>query len=108
MRRRVGEQDAYLKKRAVEYAKSRPLDYRRPAGSSTTERFMQRLRRIFGDEHIAWKVAYDKEDRGILNYQDFGKISRDLGITGELAAVWRALDVDGSGQITLDEFCPPA
>ena len=32
-------------------------------------------------------------------FQDFGRVSRDLGITGDLASAWRDLDIDGGGVV---------
>merc|ERR1719174_819860 len=83
-----------------------PLDYRVPPGARLLDLFRDRLKRLFGDEHRAWKMAYDKQNLGRVCFTEFGRISRELGITGSLATLWRELDADGGGFITLDELAP--
>eukprot|EP00929_Paragymnodinium_shiwhaense_P070802 TRINITY_DN3591_c0_g1_i1.p1 TRINITY_DN3591_c0_g1~~TRINITY_DN3591_c0_g1_i1.p1 ORF type:complete len:1479 (-),score=439.91 TRINITY_DN3591_c0_g1_i1:263-4699(-) len=70
--------------------------------------FILMLRRRFGTVTAAWRQALDKDCTGRLCFNKFCQVCRDIGYTGNLKDLWKELDRDASGFISLDEIAPEA
>eukprot|EP00929_Paragymnodinium_shiwhaense_P025866 TRINITY_DN15541_c0_g1_i1.p1 TRINITY_DN15541_c0_g1~~TRINITY_DN15541_c0_g1_i1.p1 ORF type:complete len:469 (+),score=130.62 TRINITY_DN15541_c0_g1_i1:118-1524(+) len=70
--------------------------------------FLTWLERRFGNIVRAWRLALDLDGSGCLTYNEFGNAVRDLGYEGSIKGLWREIDDDGSGVISLAELSPDA
>eukprot|EP00927_Polykrikos_kofoidii_P060327 TRINITY_DN55330_c0_g1_i1.p1 TRINITY_DN55330_c0_g1~~TRINITY_DN55330_c0_g1_i1.p1 ORF type:complete len:762 (+),score=124.40 TRINITY_DN55330_c0_g1_i1:204-2489(+) len=64
------------------------------------------LRRHFGPIFRAWRSALDSDGSMSLQRADLFKICRSLNWRGDVRALWKSLDHDGSGVTTLEELDP--
>jgi len=69
--------------------------------------FRHFLKDRFGTLVLAWRVALDTENKGVIEWDDFGRVIRVMGF-GQVSipALWAELDEDESGKVTLSELCP--
>merc|ERR1719240_848063 len=70
--------------------------------------FLKLLRHRYGTTVAAWALGLDRIGAGRISWTMFCKGCRAIGFVGNFKKVWKALDVDGSGVITLDELDKPA
>jgi hypothetical protein len=66
--------------------------------------FQKILLKKYGNFQAAWNQAFDKEYVGHINFTKFGLGCNAAGYKGNLFRLWRMLDEDGSGEITIDEL----
>lgn len=58
----------------------------------------------YGSITRAWRNGLDSDSNGYLDFCEFCRAARTLGITGHLRTLWFNLDVDDSGTISLFEL----
>jgi len=66
------------------------------------------LIRNFGSVVRAWRLGLDGNQDGKLNFNEFCGSCKKIGFRGRLKTLWRALDTDGTGYISLGELDPYA
>jgi Ca2+-binding EF-hand superfamily protein len=64
------------------------------------------LVRKYGNLLRAWRDGLDTDRSGKLSFTEFCKSARDNGFAGSVKDIWREMDADNTGFISLDEFCP--
>jgi len=57
----------------------------------------------YGSLFAAWRNVVDLDRNGIASKKDFFEACRTFGLNGG-ERLWKEMDLDGKGQITLDEF----
>jgi Ca2+-binding EF-hand superfamily protein len=92
---------AKQKKSVVDYQKDK---MKKNKGAQTLSQFKHLLIMRFGSMLVAWRKALDTSGDGKLSFQEFTKACRALGYAGNIAALWKELDDDDSGVITLREL----
>jgi Ca2+-binding EF-hand superfamily protein len=70
--------------------------------------FVELLRRRCGTITAAWRLILDRDGTGRMSFAEFCQACRDLGYNGNLKSLWRELDDDKSGFISLAELDPEA
>lgn len=60
----------------------------------------------YGSLVAAWTEHLDSDGSGEMDYQEFVQACRSIGFQGSLKKVYREMDKDGSGQISLNELDP--
>jgi Ca2+-binding EF-hand superfamily protein len=58
----------------------------------------------YGSYVTGWRNVFDAEDKGRVGQMEFIKAMREINFAGNLLKLWKELDADGSGFITLEEF----
>jgi len=66
--------------------------------------FQNILLKKYGTIKAAWDQIFDTEFAGHINFTKFGLGCRAAGYKGNLFRLWKMLDDDGGGEITLDEL----
>lgn len=66
--------------------------------------FQRYLIRRFGSIQSAWDDAFDTDGSGSLNFTEFGLGCKATGFVGNATKLWAALDIDRSGEISLEEL----
>jgi len=77
----------------------------RPVPINTLEGFKVRLIAQYGSFFSAWRYLLDKDHNGIVSQKDFCEAARKFGVL-KVASVWRELDRNDAGQITLKDLDP--
>mmetsp|Transcript_51628 Transcript_51628/g.136366 ORF Transcript_51628/g.136366 Transcript_51628/m.136366 type:complete len:777 (+) Transcript_51628:91-2421(+) len=57
---------------------------------------------------VAWRSLMDRDDSNSVNWREFRQACRTLKFKDNLAGVWRALDKESRGYVTMKEFDPEA
>merc|ERR1719240_1430886 len=73
-------------------------------GPKSREAFIALLRRRFGSIPRAWRVHLDPGCNGKLNKAAFFEAARKVGYMESLSTLWKELDADGSGFVSMDEL----
>jgi Ca2+-binding EF-hand superfamily protein len=73
-------------------------------GNSDVEEFLENLRAKYGTVTRAWRVGLDSDESGALDFGEFCRAVRSLGMTGNLRTLFFNLDTDTSGVISLSEL----
>jgi len=68
--------------------------------------FKQLLKKKYGNFFRAWRCALSHDDAMTLHKPQFLKACTMIDWAGDARLLWRALDRDDSGSITIDEFDP--
>jgi len=66
--------------------------------------FQKILLNKYGSIKAAWNQVFDTEYIGFINFTKFGLGCKAAGYKGNLFRLWRMLDEDGSGEITVEEL----
>lgn len=66
--------------------------------------FQRHLIRKFGSIEDAWAQAFDTDGNGSVDFTEFGLGCKASGYVGNTTRLWAALDEDGGGDISLEEF----
>jgi len=75
---------------------------------SDVEGFRKLLRHRYGTTVAAWALGLDRIGAGRLSWTMFCKGCRNIGFVGNFKKVWKMLDDDDSGVISLQELDKPA
>merc|ERR1719478_408746 len=75
-------------------------------GSYTFAEFKEQLTRKYGNLLRAWNLGLDSDGSGKLSFVEFCNSARAEGFAGNLKALWKEMDADGEGFVTLEEFAP--
>lgn len=75
-------------------------------GAKTKVGFLKLLERKFGTVLRAWRKALDTDGNGRLSYIEFCSACRALGYAGNVKTLWKILDDDNSGHISIKELDP--
>jgi hypothetical protein len=70
-------------------------------GAHGADGFRKKLISVYGCLSTAWRSALDKEDKGKLSFAELCKQCHEIGFGGNLKKVWKELDTDEDGFITL-------
>lgn len=74
-------------------------------GKKGIEGFRAFLKKQYGSYVAAWR-ALDYERRGALSFGEFCRACRTIGFHGNLKQVWKELDANDLGAVTLTELEP--
>jgi len=74
------------------------------SGKIFLKEFQTLLTRKFGSVAEAWSKAFDTDQSGSINFTEFGLGCKAAGYVGNVMKLWAALDVDHSGDISLEEL----
>merc|ERR1719487_1746203 len=75
-------------------------------GAHNFEEFKGVLQRKYGNLLRAWTMGLDSDGSGKLSFVEFCNSARAEGFAGNLKALWKEMDADGEGFVTLEEFAP--
>lgn len=64
------------------------------------------LRNMFGTVIVGWRTTFDPDMDGKLQFTEFCVGCKNIGFSGKLKTIWRALDKDGSGYVGVEEIDP--
>jgi len=70
--------------------------------------FQDYVTRKYGSVENAWHQAFDTDGNGHINFTEFGFGCKNAGYAGNVSRVWALLDIDQSGEITMDELAVEA
>lgn len=70
------------------------------------EEFVEMLGKRFGNYVRAWRKALDLDGNGRITYNEFCLACRLMGVPGSVKKLWKELDENGSGSISIDEIDP--
>merc|ERR1719262_1150494 len=87
---------------AEEAAKAAAMD----VGAHNFEEFKGVLQRKYGNLLRPWTMGLDSDGSGKLSFVEFCNSARAEGFAGNLKALWKEMDADGEGFVTLEEFAP--
>jgi Ca2+-binding EF-hand superfamily protein len=87
---------------------SRAAQMAKDLGPQSREAFIKHLKRQFGSIPRAWRLGLDPRNNGKLNKANFFASARAIGYCSSLNSLWRDLDADETGFITMDELDPEA
>jgi len=85
------------------------LDQKRKAaarqlGWAMVKDFRHFIRHSFGPTYHAWRRALDPAGTMQVPRADLFKLCRQMNWTGDIRALWKALDFDGNGTTTIEEL----
>merc|ERR1719353_1591103 len=75
-------------------------------GAHNFEEFKGVLTRKYGNLLRAWTMGLDSDGSGKLSFVEFCNSARLEGFAGNLKSLWKEMDADGEGFVTLEEFAP--
>lgn len=70
-------------------------------GAHGADGFRKKLISQYGSTATAWRVALDPHDSGKLSFNELCTVAREIGFGGNLKKVWKELDSDDDGFISL-------
>lgn len=73
---------------------------------ATVGRFRAFLTLRYGSLFQAWRTMLDPDHNGLVTYNEFFAACRKLDFRGNLKALWVSLDVEGCGEITMEDLDP--
>mmetsp|Transcript_24589 Transcript_24589/g.68472 ORF Transcript_24589/g.68472 Transcript_24589/m.68472 type:complete len:386 (-) Transcript_24589:107-1264(-) len=71
-------------------------------------KFVMFLNQRWGNMVRAWRLVFDPDGDGKLQFTEFCSKCRNIGFGGNMKALWIALDKNDTGFLSLDEFDPQA
>lgn len=102
--------DETARLRAEVAAAAKPTPAKRVAGArelTAKDKFKRLLIRSYGNYVRAWREGLDTDKNGRLDYEEFRKACSDVGYGGPRKELWKELDLDGSGVVSLGEIDAP-
>jgi len=75
-------------------------------GASDFAGFKAQLGRKYGNLLRAWRMGLDTDGSGKLSFVEFCNAARAEGFAGNLKALWKEMDSDGEGFVSMAEFAP--
>ncbi|OLQ11187.1 hypothetical protein AK812_SmicGene5019 [Symbiodinium microadriaticum] len=72
----------------------------------SVEEFRRLLKRLYGSVHAGWVKYLDVTEAGRVPKGEFVNRARAIGVTGHVAELFAAFDVDNKGFITLKDLDP--
>jgi Ca2+-binding EF-hand superfamily protein len=66
--------------------------------------FLRLLKSRYGSLARAWKEGLDTDGNGVLTFIEFCNAARRIGYGGKIKALWKELDANGNGHISLNEI----
>jgi Ca2+-binding EF-hand superfamily protein len=76
--------------------------------ASTLEEFKALLVETYGSIVAAWRALLDSDGNGRISVSELHAALRKLSFRGDAKQIWKSLDKDASGLISLDELDPEA
>lgn len=67
------------------------------------QEFQELLLKQYGDFVRAWRVGLDRDRNGHMDCEEFKRAVKDVGFAGNPRALWKELDVNGNGTVSLWE-----
>merc|ERR1719335_1583690 len=74
--------------------------------ASDLKSFRAALTRKYGNLLRAWHLGLDTGKRGKIGFTEFATALRNEGFNGDVNSIWKDLDVDGGGLVSIDELAP--
>merc|ERR1719387_1504101 len=74
--------------------------------ASDLKSFRASLTRKYGNLLRAWNLGLDIGKRGQIGFTEFATALRNEGFNGDVNSIWKELDVDGGGLVSIDELAP--
>lgn len=71
------------------------------------QEFRELLLKQYGDFVRAWRSGLDRDRNGHLDYHEFTRACKDVGYAGNPRELWKELDVNGNGIVSLWELDMP-
>merc|ERR1719171_2787995 len=75
-------------------------------GAREVYRFREFLIRKFGNLVRGWVLVFDRDKSGSVSRKEFFAALTELQYKGDAATLWRRIDKDHSGTMTLSELAP--
>eukprot|EP00746_Dinoflagellata_sp_MGD_P003155 gnl/MRDRNA2_/MRDRNA2_106129_c0_seq1.p1 gnl/MRDRNA2_/MRDRNA2_106129_c0~~gnl/MRDRNA2_/MRDRNA2_106129_c0_seq1.p1 ORF type:complete len:980 (+),score=161.72 gnl/MRDRNA2_/MRDRNA2_106129_c0_seq1:132-3071(+) len=72
------------------------------------DEFKAFLCRMYKNLVVAWRRGLDPDGDGRLQFTEFCSACRSMQFQGNLKALWKSLDSDGTGYVSLEELDPEA
>eukprot|EP00930_Biecheleria_cincta_P070568 TRINITY_DN58201_c0_g1_i1.p1 TRINITY_DN58201_c0_g1~~TRINITY_DN58201_c0_g1_i1.p1 ORF type:complete len:1469 (+),score=331.35 TRINITY_DN58201_c0_g1_i1:26-4408(+) len=76
--------------------------------ASDVPSLIRMLVRKYGTITSAWRHGLDLRGNGRISYMEFCRAMQQLCVRGDVRSIWKALDLDGNGNVTLGELDPAA
>merc|ERR1719238_2066584 len=73
-------------------------------GAHGADGFRKKLISQYGSIATAWRVALDKKDVGKISFAELCTLCREIGFGGNVKKVWKDLDTDEDGFISLGDL----
>lgn len=71
------------------------------------QEFRELLLKQYGDFVRAWRQGLDRDRNGHMDYQEFTRAVKDVGFAGNPRDLWKELDANGNGTVSLWEVDMP-
>ncbi|CAE8583926.1 unnamed protein product [Polarella glacialis] len=97
-----------LKKEEYDRAQAEIKEQQKSQIASDVPSLMKLLRKRFGTITQAWRHGLDLHGNGRISFMEFCRALQQLCVRGNLKLIFKDLDFDGNGSLTLAEFDPQA
>merc|ERR1719326_318338 len=77
-------------------------------GAQNLAEFKEALVLKYGNMMRAWRIALDSDANGTIGFIEFSQVVREEGYLGDIRKLWKELDADDSGLISVYELAPEA
>merc|ERR1719487_2686260 len=86
--------------------KTRKARQAQDMAASDLKSFRAALIRKYGNLLRAWHLGLDTGKRGKIGFTEFATAMRNEGFNGDVNSIWKELDTDGGGLVSIDELAP--